>query len=384
MRNTNITINLAGDFYVPNIEDWTIDSQLYSILQEGDINGINFEAPVRTEGTIPIKKSGPSLCQDPKAPQWLIKKGVNLFDCANNHIFDYGTASLLHTLESIDFPALAVGVGQFYDAYTIKTIEVKGKKIGFLALTQFEFGVHDEEIFTNQEFKAAWMCHPIVDEIISEAHKRCDVLIVLPHAGLEHFILPLPELRSLYRHFISMGADAVVASHPHVPQPWEHYKGKPIFYSLGNFCFDMSVRNRPLWYNGLIAQLQLETDNILRSKVIPVRFSTSNKTVAVNRDESFDKYMDETSDVFRNEELYLNRVNDYCLSLYPSYKAIMEMGGCFQVSSVKDAMSLMRRQIIAKLKCQKAVYNDAHFINTIRCETHRWVMSRIYELRNRY
>ena len=37
---------------------------------------------------------------------------------------------------------------------------------------------------------------------------------------------------------IDSGADAVVGGHPHVTQNVEVYKGKPIFYSLGNFMFN--------------------------------------------------------------------------------------------------------------------------------------------------
>jgi poly-gamma-glutamate synthesis protein (capsule biosynthesis protein) len=37
---------------------------------------------------------------------------------------------------------------------------------------------------------------------------------------------------------IDAGADAVVGGHPHVTQGAEHYRGRPIIYSLGNFVFD--------------------------------------------------------------------------------------------------------------------------------------------------
>ena len=37
---------------------------------------------------------------------------------------------------------------------------------------------------------------------------------------------------------IDAGVDVVVGSGPHVLQPVEVYKGKAIFYSLGNFIFD--------------------------------------------------------------------------------------------------------------------------------------------------
>jgi hypothetical protein len=40
---------------------------------------------------------------------------------------------------------------------------------------------------------------------------------------------------------IDNGADAVFGSHPHVVQEAEQYKGKLIFYSLGNFIFDQSA-----------------------------------------------------------------------------------------------------------------------------------------------
>jgi len=37
---------------------------------------------------------------------------------------------------------------------------------------------------------------------------------------------------------IDSGADAVIGGHPHVTQDVETYRGKPVFYSLGNFVFD--------------------------------------------------------------------------------------------------------------------------------------------------
>jgi poly-gamma-glutamate synthesis protein (capsule biosynthesis protein) len=39
------------------------------------------------------------------------------------------------------------------------------------------------------------------------------------------------------RKFIDYGADLVIGNHPHVLQKRELYKGKPIYYSVGNFMF---------------------------------------------------------------------------------------------------------------------------------------------------
>jgi len=36
---------------------------------------------------------------------------------------------------------------------------------------------------------------------------------------------------------VDAGADIIIGHHPHVPQGWERYQGKDIYYSLGNFNF---------------------------------------------------------------------------------------------------------------------------------------------------
>lgn len=38
--------------------------------------------------------------------------------------------------------------------------------------------------------------------------------------------------RSKYKSLIDAGADAIIASHPHIIQGCEFYNGKPIYYSL--------------------------------------------------------------------------------------------------------------------------------------------------------
>ena len=65
-----------------------------------------------------------------------------------------------------------------------------------------------------------------------------DYVITYPHWGLEHRKIASPRQVHLARLMIDSGADAVVGGHPHVTQNVEVHKGKPIFYSLGNFVFN--------------------------------------------------------------------------------------------------------------------------------------------------
>lgn len=65
-------------------------------------------------------------------------------------------------------------------------------------------------------------------------------IYVYPHWGKEgeYTRYPAPWQLKLARRWIDVGADGVFGSHSHVPQGRETYKGKPIYYSLGNFDFD--------------------------------------------------------------------------------------------------------------------------------------------------
>ena len=67
---------------------------------------------------------------------------------------------------------------------------------------------------------------------------ECWRVVVFAHWGEEYKTEPEATTRAIARSFIDAGADVVIGAHPHVVQPYEVYKGKAIFYSLGNFMFD--------------------------------------------------------------------------------------------------------------------------------------------------
>jgi poly-gamma-glutamate synthesis protein (capsule biosynthesis protein) len=67
-----------------------------------------------------------------------------------------------------------------------------------------------------------------------------DLIIAYMHYGNEYLEYANDDQKRISHELIDSGADVVIGSHPHVPQGFEMYKGKPIFYSLGNFIFDQS------------------------------------------------------------------------------------------------------------------------------------------------
>lgn len=80
-----------------------------------------------------------------------------------------------------------------------------------------------------------------VKEEITEAGKQADVVLVSFHShenDKDDTTVPAMFLETFSRNCIDSGADAVIGHGPHELRGIEIYKGKPIFYSLGNFLFE--------------------------------------------------------------------------------------------------------------------------------------------------
>ena len=69
--------------------------------------------------------------------------------------------------------------------------------------------------------------------------KTTDHVVLLFHWGtrVEEGLFPDWYQMQDAKDFIDSGADLIIGHHSHTFQPYEIYKGKYIFYSLGNFCF---------------------------------------------------------------------------------------------------------------------------------------------------
>ncbi len=369
-----IKVNIVGDFFSPSLSGLRFGDELQKQLDDADFNVVNFEGPVHISSSDPMKKSGPNISQDIKSIDFLKSNNFNIFSLANNHTMDYGEKALEATMSSLSDETI-VGAGTWDEAYQVRVVEMKGQKIGFLAITQYEFGILDDITFCKNRKGAAWMGHPDIDKLIVSSKQYCDYLIVLPHAGLEYFTLPLPEIRTLYRHFIDMGADAVIAGHPHVPQPWEIYRKKTIVYSLGNFCFDEEC-DKPLWRDGLVSTLQFKEDQVVMNLSV-VHFDAERRIVDTCHDAAVYKFLEADKKIFDDEKAYMDAVDAHCLSMQPYYEMLLEMGG-YSHLSFKHCLGYLKRWILRK----QPQPSTSHFINCVRCESHRWVLSRIYDLNN--
>jgi poly-gamma-glutamate capsule biosynthesis protein CapA/YwtB (metallophosphatase superfamily) len=104
---------------------------------------------------------------------------------------------------------------------------------------------------------------------IMDLRKKVDVVIVYFHWGVSGQYEVCQYQTTLGRSAVDAGADLVVGSHPHVVQAVEIYKGKAIFYSLGNFIFGSDFKPARGYRNGLVAAAELRNKKISTIAAIP-------------------------------------------------------------------------------------------------------------------
>lgn len=131
-------ITVWGDFKADAVDHLNLSGELQLLLNQSDVNIVNFEAPVTSTGKL-IRKSGPNIQQHTEAPQWLEERGFNVISLANNHTMDYGSDGLHATIANFKSAQL-VGAGSFNNAYRMAVVNVEGFRIGILAGTHCEFG----------------------------------------------------------------------------------------------------------------------------------------------------------------------------------------------------------------------------------------------------
>jgi poly-gamma-glutamate synthesis protein (capsule biosynthesis protein) len=363
-----IIVSFFGDFCIKGAKSLCFAENLKSTLHDATLNVVNFEAPVKSSDARPIEKIGPCLDNNEEAPQVLEEAGYNVFTLANNHAMDFGGESLLHTISLLK-NSMVVGAGTWNEAYRVKTVEVEGKRIGFLGLTHREFGVLTEQ--REGVVGTAWMMHPCVDKLIMDAKQNVDYLFVLPHAGVEHEAYPLPELVTLYRHYIDLGADGVFASHPHIPQGWETYQDKPIFYSLGNFCLDpVEKRERPFLKYGMMVTLRIE-DSQIQTEIHYTKYDHEKKEVSLTNDSFIIEHLKKVNQVMKDEAAYMKEVNAYCERVLQGSSMAFARGGYYEY----DTKSFVK-QIIRKIIGKREQPNPNYIINLMQCESHRWAILR--------
>jgi poly-gamma-glutamate capsule biosynthesis protein CapA/YwtB (metallophosphatase superfamily) len=187
---------------------------------------------------------------------------------ASNHCLDWGAAALLETLEHLRSRGIdVVGAGaNITEARRCVMKQVGGCRVAFLAYCSIlpagywaEAGragcapmrafTHYEQIETDQPGTPCrvhtYANRPDLEQLradIQAAREVADVVMVSMHWGI-HFVEAViaDYQREVGHAAIDAGADVVLGHHAHILKGVEVYRGRPIFYSLGNFAVDLRI-----------------------------------------------------------------------------------------------------------------------------------------------
>lgn len=360
-------ILIAGDFaprarLAKQIENGKFSEvfpeDIREVIKSADFSFVNFESPVVEDGYKPIPKCGPNLRCTPEAAEAVRYAGFTGVTMANNHILDFGAEGLRRSIKCCQDQGLGVvGVGEhLHDAEKVLYLEKEGKKLAIINCCEHEFSIATESE------AGANPLNPIRQYYaIQEAKKQADYVLVIVHGGHEHFQLPSPRMQETYRFFVDAGADAVVNHHQHCYSGYEVYNGKPIFYGLGNFCFDEDGGRNSIWNEGYMVILSFEQKQIGYELIPYIQCNEKPSVELVNNRNVFDKNIEKLNAIIHDTKELKKRVDEY----YNATAAGMLL--MHQPYENRILNKLYRMHLLPSL-VSKAKY--LRLLNYIYCESH--------------
>ena len=343
-------------------QDWkSLFSEVHSFFQENDLNVLDLECPL-TLSESKIKKTGPYIKAHPNTVEILNHLNCSLVATANNHFKDYGWEGMKETYDTLTKNGISwFGSGKNYkDASQTHYWKKEELTIAFINVAENEWST---------TFDAEPGCHPIdlvnVYNEIQKAKQQADFIVVVAHGGHEHYELPSPRMKKWYRFFVDAGASAVMAHHTHIISGYEVYKDAPIFYSLGNFCFDWEGLRRMPWNKGMIVRLAFEKNQ-------PVTFET--EFVTQNEDAlgifkitgkekiALEKHIEKLNSIIADDEQLEAAFQKFATTWKPV------MNTWIQPYQGKILPGLHKRGLLPSLINTK---KKLLLANLIRCEAHR-------------
>lgn len=197
--------------------------------------------------------------------------GFDVMSVATNHIKDCGITTcgnraFFDTMGNLDRVGIQrVGAGEnLAEALQPLVVEVNGVRFGFVSMGDSRQG---DWTFASEESPGiALLNEENMRQALAAAREVSDVVIALPHWGPEDVSVPNGIQQRQARYIVDAGADLVVGNHTHVVQGIQEIDGITVFYGLGNFVFDQSMRDHQ---QGVILQVRFSGSEFVGYELIP-------------------------------------------------------------------------------------------------------------------
>lgn len=264
-------ISFTGNFKQKLNKDVEIfDLEIKKVFSEADVNIINLEGPT-TENTNFTRNNG-KVVSPYCSIEYLTNRNIRNFNLANNHTFDNGISGFKDTKKGIqENGGRFFGAGEnIEEASKPLLLDVNGLKIAMIGIAHKEgmlAGTNSPGVFCSRSNLLK------IKKILKELKRTNDWVILNYHGGEEYTTIPMPSRRRFLRRLSKFDCDLIIAHHPHIFQGYEKYCEKYIFYSLGNFVFDIPQHKNIQFINKTgILSFSLTKEKI-EFKIIPVHIN---------------------------------------------------------------------------------------------------------------
>lgn len=188
------------------------------------------------KGENELKK--PRLRTTVETLNYLKNINLNVACLAQNHVYDHLGDGFQKTIDFLDQnEILHLGAGlSIAEAEKHQIIQKDGVSIALINYVTYDTNPNlpaDAAVYLNMfdkvQCKKDIQCH----------RTKVNYIVLSLHWGgrVEGGLFPDWDQPKIAHELIDAGADLIIGHHSHTIQPYEVYKGRYIFYSLGNFAF---------------------------------------------------------------------------------------------------------------------------------------------------
>ncbi len=234
------------------------------LLHGADLAIANFENPAPNAWR--FHDHGTVFSANPRNIAVVKSAGIDWVSMANNHIGDAGRTGILQTEANLDKNGIrhsgaGANTAEAHTAALMKVGDVTVGILGYDTIAAYYRSGPDTPGSARMTVKA------LKRDIAATRRAGADLVIVFPHWGIEYQATPTALQEKLGRAAIDAGADMVIGNHPHWVGAMEVYKGKPIWYALGNFVFDQTWSIPTM--EGITLELTFDGTRLVQAHIRP-------------------------------------------------------------------------------------------------------------------
>ena len=277
-----------GSYFADNIKDFLSTKDLTHISNEASF------ADGCKGGTNTMM-----LCSDWRVLDTITAIGTDIVELTGNHNNNYGTNANIKTIEKYHSLGIKTFGGGINAEEAAKPLELTTKDVNItlLGYNKSTSTVGNGELASGNAPGANGYDEAKAKADIAAAKERGDFIIVdiqfsecysYPDGYVEmpECDKPISGQQSFFRQFIDWGADIVIGTQAHHPQTFEYYKGKPIYYGLGNLFFDQTYW--PGTQRGYILThyFDVTTKKYLNTRISPTWYDKNHQVYLMNEKDS--------------------------------------------------------------------------------------------------